>query len=374
MEAVGQLTGGLAHDFNNLLTGIIGSLDLLSTRLGQGRYTELDRYLAVAHGAAKRAASLTHRLLAFSRRQTLDPKPTDINQLISGIDDLIRRTVGPAVSVNVAGAPKLWAVLVDPNQLENALLNLCINARDAMPDGGGLVIETANHTLDDLEASALELPGADYVSLSVSDTGGGMTADVIARAFDPFFTTKPLGEGTGLGLSMVYGFTRQSGGQASISSKPGQGTRVHLYLPRYTGAEALVELPAPTEKAQPGDGETVLVVDDEPSVRLLIHEVLEELGYNVLEAETGSSGLQILDQVGRVDLLVTDVGLPGGMNGRQLADAALVKRPDLKILFITGYAENAAIGDGCLQPGMHVLTKPFSLETLGGRVRNIIGT
>jgi PAS domain S-box-containing protein len=372
MEAVGQLTGGLAHDFNNLLTGITGSLELLATRLSQGKLTELDRYLTVAQGAAKRAASLTHRLLAFSRRQTLDPKPTDINQLVAGMDDLIRRTVGPEVTVEVARSPGLWAVLADPNQLENALLNLCINARDAMPDGGRLIIETGNRILDDQEAKALELPAAEYVSLSVSDTGGGMTAEVIARAFDPFFTTKPLGEGTGLGLSMVYGFTRQSGGQACISSQPGEGAKVCLYLPRHAGGVGVVEPSTDVQRARRGEGETVLVVDDEPSVRLLIQEVLEELGYTVLEAETGASGLQILESVSRVDLLVTDVGLPGGMNGRQLADAALVSRPDLKVLFITGYAENAVIGDGCLKPGMHVLTKPFSLETLGGRVREIV--
>ncbi len=372
MEAVGQLTGGLAHDFNNLLTGITGSLELLALRLGQGKFTELDRYLNVAQGAAKRAASLTHRLLAFSRRQTLDPKPTDINQLVGGMDDLIRRTVGPAVTVKAAGADGLWAVLVDPNQLENALLNLCINARDAMPDGGSLIIETGNQTLEESEAKALELPVGEYVSLSVSDTGGGMTADVIARAFDPFFTTKPLGEGTGLGLSMVYGFARQSGGQARIYSQPGQGTKVCLYLPRHLGDERVFEAPAGAQKSQRGDGETVLVVDDEPSVRVLLYEVLRELGYQVLEADTGASGLRILESGRRVDLLVTDVGLPGGMNGRQLADAALVTRPNLKILFITGYAENAAVGAGHLKPGMHVLTKPFSLEILGAKVREII--
>jgi PAS domain S-box-containing protein len=372
MEAVGQLTGGLAHDFNNLLTGITGSLELLATRLSQGKITEVDRYLNVAQGAAKRAASLTHRLLAFSRRQTLAPKPTDMNQLVAGMDDLIRRTVGPAVRVEVARAPGLWAVLADPNQLENALLNLCINARDAMPDGGSLIIETGNRLLEDSEARTLELCAGEYVSLSVSDTGGGMTAEVIARAFDPFFTTKPLGEGTGLGLSMVYGFTRQSGGQACISSEPGRGTKVCLYLPRYTGDLGVVEPSANAQKVLRGDGETVLVVDDEPSVRLLIHEVLDELGYKVLEAETGAAGLQILDSAGRVDLLVTDVGLPGGMNGRQLADAALVSRPDLKVLFITGYAENAVMGDGCLKPGMHVLTKPFSLDALGARVKEIV--
>jgi PAS domain S-box-containing protein len=372
MEAVGQLTGGLAHDFNNLLTGITGSLELMAARLAQGRVAELDRYLQLAQAAATRAASLTHRLLAFSRRQTLDPKPTDINLLINGMDELIRRTVGPAVTVKVVGRSGLWAVLADPNQLENALLNLCINARDAMPDGGTLVIETSNRVLKDSEAKELELRGTDYVALSVSDTGGGMTADVIERAFDPFFTTKPIGEGTGLGLSMVYGFVRQSGGQARIRSQPGQGTEVCLYLPRYAGDQKVIEPSAGERKAQRGDGQTVLVVDDEAGVRTLINEVLDELGYQVLEADHGAAGLQILESSRRVDLLLTDVGLPGGMNGRQLADAALVNRPDLKVLFITGYAENAVIGAGHLKPGMHILTKPFSLETLGSRIREII--
>ncbi len=371
MEAVGQLTGGLAHDFNNLLTGITGSLEMLALRLQQGRLAELDRYLNVAKGAAQRAASLTHRLLAFSRRQTLDPKPTDMNHLVSGMDELIRRTVSPAVTVRVAGAPGLWAVLADQNQLENALLNLCINARDAMPDGGHLIVETGNHVLGETEAKGLDLQPGAYVSLSVSDTGSGMTEEVIARAFDPFFTTKPIGEGTGLGLSMVYGFARQSGGQARIHSAPGRGTRVILYLPRYVGEEQVFEPAEGAEGAQRGEGETVLVVDDEPSVRLLINEVLQELGYTVLEAENGASGLRILESGRRVDLLVTDVGLPGGMNGRQLADAALVTRQNLKILFITGYAENAVLGRG-LAAGMHILTKPFSLETLGRRIREII--
>jgi PAS domain S-box-containing protein len=373
MEAVGQLTGGLAHDFNNLLTGITGSLEMLASRLEQGKLADADRYLSVAQGAAKRAAALTHRLLAFSRRQTLDPKPTDVKQLVCGMDDLIRRTVGPAVTVKVASAAGLWPVLVDPNQLENALLNLCINARDAMPNGGSLMIDTDNLTLDEPQAKALDLPAGAYVLLSVADTGSGMTAEVIARAFDPFFTTKPLGEGTGLGLSMVYGFARQSGGQARIFSEPGKGTQVCLYLPRYTGDASVFEPPAEAPLVQRGAGETVLVVDDEPAVRMLISEVLEELGYTVLEAGTGTSGLDILQSNRRVDLLITDVGLPGGMNGRQLADAALVTRPKLKILFITGYAENAVLGEGTLKPGMHILTKPFSLDTLGRRIREIIG-
>jgi PAS domain S-box-containing protein len=372
MEAVGQLTGGLAHDFNNLLTGITGSLELLANRVRQGKVTGLERYLNMAQEAARRAAALTHRLLAFSRRQTLDPTPTDINKLVQGMDELIRRTVGPAVTVRVAGAAGLWPVLADANQLENALLNLCLNARDAMPDGGALTIETGNRVLEDSEAKSLELQAGDYVSLSVSDTGGGMTADIIARAFDPFFTTKPIGEGTGLGLSMVYGFVRQSGGQARIYSEPGHGAKVCLYLPRYAGDDPVYEQSAGAQKALRGDGETVLVVDDEPTVRMLATEVLEELGYHVLEAENGAAGLKILESRHRVDLLVTDVGLPGGMNGRQLADAALITRPNLKILFITGYAENAVISKGQLKPGMHILTKPFSFETLGQRIKELV--
>jgi PAS domain S-box-containing protein len=374
MEAVGQLTGGLAHDFNNLLTGITGSLEMLDMRLAQGRMTELERYLQIAQGAAKRAASLTHRLLAFSRRQTLDPKPTHINHLVDGMDDLIRRTVGPSVRVVVTGAADVWTVLVDPNQLENALLNLCINARDAMPDGGTLTIETSNRMLEECEAKAMDLRAGPYVWLGVSDTGSGMSADIIARAFDPFFTTKPLGEGTGLGLSMVYGFARQSDGQARITSQPGEGTQVCLYLPRYVGDESAIDAAEGAHAAQRGDGQTVLVVDDETSIRVLINEVLQELDYHVLEAENGLSGLQILQSRRRVDLLVTDVGLPGGMNGRQLADAALVTRPHLKILFITGYAENAVLGAGQLKHGMHILTKPFSLETLGRRISDILAT
>jgi PAS domain S-box-containing protein len=373
MEAVGQLTGGLAHDFNNLLTGITGSLELMATRLAQGQVRELDRYLHLAQGAAKRAAALTHRLLAFSRRQTLDPKPTDMNQLVFGMDDLLRRTVGPAAAIEVINARELWPVLADPNQLESALLNLCINARDAMPNGGRLTIETQNRHLQAAEAKELELPGTEYVLLSVADNGGGMSAEVIERAFDPFFTTKPIGEGTGLGLSMVYGFVRQSGGQARIESEIGKGTRVSLYLPRYVGDDRVTEGSVGPRPALRGAGETVLVVDDEESVRLLVHEVLDDLGYEVLEAEHGAAGLRILDSDRRVDLLVTDVGLPGGMNGRQLADAALVKRPDLKVLFITGYAEAAVIGAQRLQAGMHVLTKPFSLDTLGWRISEIIG-
>ena len=374
MEAVGQLTGGLAHDFNNLLAGISGSLELLQARVAQGRLGDLDRYLAAAQGASKRAAALTHRLLAFTRQQTLDPKPTDANRLVADMEELVRRTVGPAVTVEVVAAGGLWTTLVDPNQLENALLNLCINARDAMPDGGRLTIETGNTWLDERAARGHDLPPGQYVSLCVSDTGTGMTPEVAARAFDPFFTTKPIGVGTGLGLSMVHGFVRQSGGQALICSEPGQGATVRLYLPRHHGrAESRDDLAEGKVVPCTGRGETVLVVDDEPTVRMLVTEVLEDLGYTAIEAADGPAGLQVLRSSVRLDLLVTDVGLPGGMNGRQVADAGRAVRPDLKVLFITGYAENAVVGNGRLDPGMHVMTKPFALEALAGRIMELTG-
>ncbi len=373
MEAVGQLTGGLAHDFNNLLTGISGSLELLKTRITQGRMSDVERYLVAAQGAANRAAALTHRLLAFSRRQTLDPKPTSINQLIAGMEDLIRRTVGPEIKVEAVRSGGLWNTLVDPPQLENALLNLCINARDAMPNGGNLTVETANIWLDERAARERDLPKGQYVSLCVSDTGMGMLPDVIEKAFDPFFTTKPVGMGTGLGLSMTYGFVRQSGGQVRIYSEVGQGTMVCLYLPRHHGDEIHVEASAaPGEVPRAEQGETVLVVDDEPTVRMLVADVLAELGYIALEAADGAAGLHLLQSHARIDLLITDLGLPNGMNGRQVADAARELRPDLKILFITGYAENAALNHGHLQPGMHVLTKPFAMDALANRIKELI--
>jgi PAS domain S-box-containing protein len=374
MEAVGQLTGGIAHDFNNLLTGITGSLDLLNTRVRQGRINEIDRYTTAAQGAAKRAAALTHRLLAFSRRQTLDPKPTDVNRLVSGMEELVRRTVGPEIAVEAVAAGGLWTTLVDPNQLENALLNLCINARDAMPDGGRLTIETGNKWLDHRAARDRDLPPGQYVTLCVSDTGTGMTPEVARRAFDPFFTTKPIGVGTGLGLSMIYGFVRQSGGQARIYSEPGQGAMVCLYLPRFLGAAADADASAEAAETVPRaeQGETVLVVDDEPTVRMLVADVLEDLGYTAIEAADGAAGLKVLQSPARIDLLVTDVGLPGGMNGRQVADAARALRPALKVLFITGYAENAVLGHGHLDPGMHVLTKPFAMDALASRIKDLI--
>jgi PAS domain S-box-containing protein len=372
MEAVGQLTGGLAHDFNNLLTGISGSLQLMQARIGQGRFDDVDRYVRVAQDAASRAAALTHRLLAFSRRQTLEPKAVNINRLISGMEDLVRRTVGPAVEVEVVGSASLWSTLVDPSQLENALLNLSINARDAMPDGGKLTIETGNRWLDERAARTRELPPGQYVSLCVSDNGTGIPPEIVGKVFDPFFTTKPIGQGTGLGLSMIYGFARQSGGQVRIYSEVGKGTMLCLYLPRHLGEADDDATPDAAEAARSEGGETVLVVDDEPSVRMLVTDVLQEVGYTALEAHDGSAALKVLRSDARIDLLVTDVGLPGGMNGRQVADAARAIRPKLKVLFITGYAENAAIGHGHLGPGMHVLTKPFAMDTLAHRIKDLM--
>ncbi|MDQ1192035.1 PAS domain S-box-containing protein [Brevundimonas vesicularis] len=373
MEAVGQLTGGIAHDFNNLLAGISGSLELITNRIAQGRHAEVERFTVAAQGATKRAAALTHRLLAFSRRQTLDPKPTDPNRLIRGMEDLVRRTTGPGVEVEVVAGAGLWPVLIDAHQLENAVLNLCINARDAMPSGGRLTIETGNRWIDARTAKAQDLEPGQYVSICVSDTGTGMAPEVAARAFEPFFTTKPLGEGTGLGLSMIYGFVRQSGGQVRIYSEAGEGAMICLYLPRHFGEVDDADLIPEVEQAPRAQaGETVMVVDDEPTVRMLVAEILHELGYQCIEASDGVAGLKLLQSGARIDLLVTDVGLPGGMNGRQMADAARIDRPDLKVLFITGYAENAVVGNGHLDPGMHVMTKPFAMEALGSRIRELI--
>jgi PAS domain S-box-containing protein len=373
MEAVGQLTGGLAHDFNNLLTSIGGSLELLGLRVAQGRVQEIDRYVAAAQGATRRAAALTHRLLAFSRRQTLDPKLTDVNRLVAGMEELIRRTIGPAVTLEVVAAPGLWTVLVDPNQLENALLNLCINARDAMPDGGRLLIETANAWLDEAAAAEQELAPGPYLTLSVTDTGTGMPPEVMKRAFNPFFTTKPIGMGTGLGLSMAYGFVRQSDGQLRISSEVGKGSTICLYLPRHLGEVVDGEATDATAVTKGTEcGLTVLVVDDEATVRMLVTEVLQELGHATVEATDGAAALKVLQSEQRIALLVTDVGLPGGMNGRQVADAARATRPELKILFITGYAETAVLSHGHLEAGMQVLTKPFAMETLTARIRDMM--
>jgi len=376
MEAVGQLTGGLAHDFNNLLAAISGSLEMLEVRMMQGRSGDYEKYLTAAKTSSKRAAALTHRLLAFSRRQTLDPKPIGINRLVSGLEDLIGRTVGPQITMEFVGGAGLWTTFADASQLENALLNLCINARDAMPDGGRITIETGNRWIDARAAREQDLASGQYVSLCISDTGTGMPPEVVARAFDPFYTTKPLGEGTGLGLSMVYGFAKQSGGQVRIYSEVGKGTMVCIYLPRHLGdGEAEEVVTASDKESLPdGVGEKILVVDDELIVRMLIVDVLGEQGYQALEAHDGPSALKIIESGVKLDLLITDVGLPGGMNGRQVADAARNKQPGLKVLFVTGYAENAVIGNGHLDHGMHVLTKPFPIDELGRRVQEILAS
>jgi CheY-like chemotaxis protein len=347
---------------------------MLRSRAAAGRTADLGRYVDAALASADRAAALTHRLLAFARRQPLDPKPVDANRLVASLEDLVRRTAGPAIQVETVLAGGLWPTLCDPHQLENALLNLCINARDAMPEGGRLTIETGNAHLDDAYVAAQrDVTPGQYVALCVTDTGTGMPPEVIARAFDPFFTTKPLGQGTGLGLSMVYGFAKQSDGHVRIYSEEGHGTTVKLYLPRHRG-EVSAEVRPGVRSLQPhvAAGEAVLVVEDEAVVRLLIVEVLEELGYVPLEAVDAASGLRVLRSAARIDLLVTDVGLPGGMNGRQLADAARQIRPGLKVLFITGYAQNAAIGNGILEPGMAMLSKPFALDALGAKIRKMI--
>jgi len=374
MEAVGQLTGGIAHDFNNLLTGIVGSLELIQKRVGEGRFNDLQRYAAVAMSSANRASALTHRLLAFARRQPLAPKPVDVNKLVASMEDLVRRTVGEAIVLETVLAGGLWPAHCDANQLESALLNLCINARDAMPDGGRLTIETGNAHLDHAYAAReRDVAPGQYVALSVTDTGTGMTPEVSERAFDPFFTTKPIGQGTGLGLSMLYGFVKQSGGHVRIYSEVGQGTTIKIYLPRDRSGP-VEDVAAPRQPARAEAGETVLVVEDESPVRMLVVETLEELGYGALEAFDANSAVRILtDPEARIDLLVTDVGLPGGVNGRQLADRARELRPGLKVLFITGYAGNAAVGNGFLEPGMELVSKPFALDALAQKIRSMIG-
>ena len=372
MEAIGQLTGGIAHDFNNLLTGIIGSLALMQKRLGQGRTDTLERYAGLAMTSANRAAALTHRLLAFSRRQPLEAKAVDTNALVSSMEELLRRTIGESIVLQGVETPGLWHTLCDPHQLENALLNLAINARDAMPDGGRLTIETANAVLDD--AYVAREPGVEagqYVMLSVTDTGTGMPPDVMARAFDPFFTTKPIGQGTGLGLSMIYGFVKQSDGHIKIYSEPGHGTSIKIFLPRFRGTDEAMPTESGEAAPRAQEGDTVLVVEDDATVRDLVLEVLQDLGYTALQAPDGPGGLALLESGQRVDLLVTDVGLPG-MNGRQLAEQARAMRPDLKVLFITGYAENAAFGNGHLDPDMQMMTKPFAVDALAKRIRSMI--
>ncbi|MFS0735559.1 ATP-binding protein [Sphingomonas sp. 1P06PA] len=369
MEAVGQLTGGIAHDFNNMLTGVIGAMDIMKRRLADGRTDDLERFMDAAATSAQRAAALTARLLAFSRRQSLDARPVDVNALAAGLEDLLRRSIRENIVLRIVTTQDLPLAVADANQLESAILNLVINARDAMPDGGQLTVETGAVTLDAAYAATRPdvTPGR-YVVIAVSDSGVGMPPDVLEKVFEPFFSTKPLGQGTGLGLSMVYGFARQSGGQVRIHSHPGGGTSVKIYLP--VSGDALPDAAAPAVTHQ-GQGQTVLLVEDDGSVRLLVREVLEELGYATLEAADADSALPILHSDRRIDLLVSDVGLPG-INGRQLAELARRQRPDLPILFVTGYAENAAIRADFLGSGMDMITKPFAIEQLSAKVAEIM--
>jgi PAS domain S-box-containing protein len=371
MEAVGQLTGGIAHDFNNLLTGIIGSLDLMQRKAARGQTADTERYVRAATVSAERAAALTQRLLAFARRQPLDPKLVEPGALVAGMRDLIRQSLSETIRFDLKTGDEAWATRCDPNQLESALLNLVINARDAMPDGGELVIAVGMASIDERSA-APSRPAGDYVTVAVRDTGHGMAPDIIAKVFEPFFTTKPIGAGTGLGLSMIYGFARQSAGFVTIESEVDAGTTVTLHLPRVEGVAVSAPTPAEAEAAAPmRDGGRILVVEDEPLVRAVIVDALEEAGHQVLEAEDGTAGLCVLRQDGPVDLLITDVGLPG-INGREFADASRALDPSLPVLFVTGYAHAATGDDDWLAPGMEIVTKPFAVDTLTERVRRIL--
>ncbi len=372
MEAVGQLTGGIAHDFNNMLTGIIGSLDLMRRRIAMNRVDELDRYMDAATSSAERAASLTQRLLAFSRRQSLDPQPLAMNALIHSMTQLVERALPEKIELALVLGTDLPTALADSNQLENAILNLALNARDAMPEGGRLTIETGVADIDSADAAAP--PGvADnrFVVVSISDTGTGIPPELLDKVFDPFFTTKPIGKGTGLGLSMVYGFAQQSGGFVRIQSAADVGTSVRLYLPitEHSPSDTTV---APGS-APRGDGERVLLVEDDPAVRMLVREVLEELHYEAIEIADPTDAVPLLATDTRIDLMISDVGLPG-MNGRELADIARTHRPDLPILFITGYAENATLRAGFLGTNMTMITKPFTLDSLATRISELIGS
>ncbi|EIK54556.1 sensory box histidine kinase/response regulator [Stutzerimonas stutzeri TS44] len=370
MEAVGQLTGGIAHDFNNMLTGIIGGLDLIQRYIQSGRHDETQRFIDAAVTSANRAAALTHRLLAFARRQPLNLKRVELNALIDSMHDLLLRTLGSHIQIEMRLQDDLRPAHSDDNQLESTLLNLVINARDAMPDGGTLRIGTANVELERARQVG-ELPPGAYVTLTIADSGCGMTPKVLASAFEPFFTTKPIGQGTGLGLSMIYGFARQAGGHLQITSEPGAGTEVCLYLPTHAEAASCAPPPRATgavPRAQ--QGECVLVVEDDPAVRLLVLDALEMLGYQALEAAEGSAAVALLESDQRIDLLVTDVGLPG-MNGRQLADIARQPRPQLPVLFMTGYAERAA-SSGFLDSGMDMISKPFTIDQLAQQIRAML--
>jgi PAS domain S-box-containing protein len=379
MEAIGKLTGGIAHDFNNLLAGIMGNLDLMRLRIAQGQLSGFDRHLDAAMSAVERSAALTHRLLAFARRQTLAPKPIDVTWLINSMMDLFRRTVGPNIEIESTVQNGLWWALCDQNQLENALLNLVINARDAMPASGKVVIKANNMSAQETQAilDSHVQPG-EYVMLSVTDTGAGMTPEVMEHAFEPFFTTKAFGKGTGLGLSTVHGFMNQSGGYITIDSEAGKGTTVNLYFPKHQAASdapaantSATAFPAADNKRPANKRLTVVVVDDEPTVRTMLTEMLQQFGHDSLAAADAPDGLRTLESTAHVDLLITDIGLPGGMNGRQLANAARRLRPNLKVLLITGYAEQSVIGKEALPPGMRLLIKPFAMDIFTAAVQSM---
>jgi len=372
MEAVGQLTGGIAHDFNNMLAGVLAGLDLIKLRIDGGRFDGIERFMEASIASAQRAAGLTARLLAFSRKQSLDARPLDVNALVVSLEELFRRTLTESIRLRVAPGRNLSLVVADGNQLESALLNLVINARDAMPRGGQLTVETSMVDLD--EAHVAAEPGMQagrYVAIAVSDTGVGMSEDMLEKVFEPFYTTKPIGQGTGLGLSMIYGFARQSGGEVRIRSQPGRGTTVILHLPA-NDAASLEQSPA-AGAVREGKGQSVLLIEDDPSVRMMVRELLNELQYDVHEAANADIALPIITSDCAIDLMLSDVGLPG-MNGRQLADIARHHRPALPILFLTGYAENAAHRPDFLGNGMAMMTKPFSLEALAGKIDEMIAS
>ena len=371
MEAIGQLTGGIAHDFNNMLAGIKGGADLLRKRLATGRTDGTDRYVDIITSSADRAAALTHRLLAFSRRQSLDVERTDLNERIASLLELLQRTLGEKIEVETQLEPRLWPALTDRNQFESAVLNLAINARDAMPNGGQLTISTLNTKLDLAQATSFGVAPGDYVQIRVRDTGTGMPQSVIEKAFDPFFTTKPIGQGTGLGLSMIFGFAKQVGGHTRIVSAPDEGTTVEIYMPRDTSAVSEAEEDEDVQMTVATGSGTILVVEDEVLVQMLIVDYLNDLGYETIEANDATRALSIIESDQTIDLLLTDVGLPG-MNGRELAERARSARPNLKVLFATGYAEGATSRQGFLAPGMDMVAKPFDLDLFGEKVNAML--
>ncbi len=371
MEAVGQLTGGIAHDFNNMLAVVLGSLELLTRRVGSDD-ARTQRQLNAASEAAKRAASLTQRLLAFSRQQPLRPETFDVNKLVSNMSELLRHSIGADIRLETVLAGGVWKISADPNQLESVILNLCVNSRDAMPEGGHLTIETQNAYLDKRYVSSeLGVPAGQYVLIAVTDSGTGMPAETVEKAFDPFFTTKEVGKGTGLGLSQVYGFVKQSGGHVKIYSEVGQGTTIKIYLPRSLDTETEAEPETDLELAEARRQETILIVDDEPAVRQFSVDALMELGYRVLEAGSAASALALFASHPEIDLLFTDIVMPD-TNGRKLADQARQLLPNLKVLYTTGYTRNAVVHNGVLDAGVELIGKPFTLDDLAARVRELL--